>query len=226
MIISLKELPQRLLQAGDIVVDPAKMADMPEPIAAVNPVADHALTSVTVDLLGTGSRRQGIEVLLSSLVINRDVLETMPDVLVRQGDDLGLSRFVHLGDRLEQGCGSHGHSLMTNSFPPGTKFVTETLTASVPVIMVPPGWAICLAIDPVADDRLGRQEGFPDLLIDFVAREETPQVCRLERNELIGHVFEHSLSVEEVDEVPGIVRVSVEVEWQDLGRVEADWVVE
>ena len=66
------------------------MADMPEPIAVTNPVTDHALTGVTVDLLGTGIDHQGVEFLYGSGVIDRDVLETSPDVPVRQGDDLGL----------------------------------------------------------------------------------------------------------------------------------------
>jgi hypothetical protein len=95
-------LPQRLLQAGDVVVGPAKMADVPEPIAAINPIADHALTSVTVDLFGTGSDDQGVELLNGSLMINLDVLETTPDMLVRQCDDLGLPLLINLGDRLEQ----------------------------------------------------------------------------------------------------------------------------
>ena len=159
-------------------------------------------------------------------MIDRDVLETSPDVPVREGDDLGLPRFVYLGDRLEQRLGRHGHSLMTNALPPGTKFVTETLTPPVPVIVIPPGQGIGLIADPIADDRLGLQEGVPDLLVDLVAGEEPPKVRRLERHELILHVLEHPLGVKDVEEEPGIVRVPVEVERQDLGWVEAYWVVE
>jgi hypothetical protein len=99
MIISPKILPQRLLQAGDIVVDPAKMTDMPEPIPVVNSVTDHSLSSVAVHLVGTGVDGHLIDVLLRSLVIDRDVLETTPDVLVWKQNDLRLPRFVDLGDR-------------------------------------------------------------------------------------------------------------------------------
>jgi hypothetical protein len=140
MIISPKIFPQRLLQARDVVVDPAKMADMPKEIPVVNPVTDHALTSVTVDLLGSGSRGQSIEVLLSSLVIDRDVLETTPDVPVRQGDDLGLPRVVDLGDRSEQRLVGQGHLLVTNAIPSWSQFVAETLPASISVIVILPGW--------------------------------------------------------------------------------------
>ena len=127
---------------------------------------------------------------------------------------------------LSNGLVVSGHSLMTNALPPGTKFVTETLTAPVPVIVISPGQGIGLIADPIADDRLGLQEGIPDLLVDLVAGEEPPQVRRLERDELILHVLEDPLGVEDVEEEPGIVGVPVEVERQDLGWVEADWVVE
>jgi len=98
-------LPQRLLQAGDIVVDPAKVADMPVPVGIPDAVTDHSLTGLTIDLLGTGIDHQGVEFLCRRGVIDRDVLETMPDVPMRQGDDLGLSSLVDLGDRFEQRLG-------------------------------------------------------------------------------------------------------------------------
>jgi len=138
----------------------------------MNPVADHALTGVTVDLLGTGIDHQGVEFLDCTSVIDRDVLETVPNVLVWKRDDLGLSSFVDRGDRLEQRLGRQGHPFVADAIPPGTKFVTETLTASVPVIVIPPGWRISLIADPIADDGPGLQQGFPDLLVDFVAGEE------------------------------------------------------
>jgi hypothetical protein len=75
-----------------------KMADMPEPVAVINPLADHALTGVAIDLLGTGSEHQGIEFLFGGSVIDRDVLETMPDVLVRKENNLGRPLLVDLGD--------------------------------------------------------------------------------------------------------------------------------
>ena len=145
---------------------------------------------------------------------------------VRQGDDLGLPCLVDLGDRLEQRLGGQGNSFVTNALPPGTKFVTKTLTTPVPVIMISPGQGIGLIADPIADDRLGLQEGIPDLLVDFVAGEEPPQVRRLERNELILDFLEHPLRVEDVEEEPGVVGVPMQVERQDLGWVEAYWVVE
>ena len=116
------------------------MADMPEPIAVINPVTDHALTGVAVDLFGSGSDHQGVEFLNGSLVIDRDVLETTPDVLVRQSDDLGLPLLINLGDRLEQWLGGQGHSFMTNALPLGSKFVTKTFSTSALLIMISPGW--------------------------------------------------------------------------------------
>ncbi len=139
MVISSKILPQRLLQAGDVVVDSAKMADVPEQVPVANPVTNHALTRVAVDLLGTGANNQRIQVLLGSLMIDRDVLEATPDVTVGKGDDLLLPQLVDLGYRFEQWLGSHCHLLMTSAFPPGSKFVTKTLTALAMWIVVPPG---------------------------------------------------------------------------------------
>jgi hypothetical protein len=140
VIISPKIQPQRLLQVGDIVVDPAKMAGMPKEIPVVNPVTDHALTGVAVDLLGTGASNHRIDVLLGSLVINRDVLETTPDVVVRQSDDLGLPELVHLRDRLEKGLAGQGHLLVTNAIPSWSQFVAETFAGSAMMIMVLPVW--------------------------------------------------------------------------------------
>jgi hypothetical protein len=115
MIISSKISPQRLLQAGDIVVDSAKMADMPKPIPIVNPVAYHALTSVAVDLLGTGATNHRIEVSLGSLAVDRDILETTPDVLVGKESNLGLPDLVQPLDRSEQRIVGQGHLLVTNA---------------------------------------------------------------------------------------------------------------
>ena len=79
-----QKTPQRLLQACDIVVDPAKMTDMPEPIAVMESRRGSFMTGVTVDLLGAASTiEELIEFSLDSRgVINRDVLETSPDVPV------------------------------------------------------------------------------------------------------------------------------------------------
>ena len=115
---------------------------------------------------------------------------------------------------------------MTNAIPPGTKFVTETLTPPVPLIVIAPGQGIGLIADPIADDRPGLQESVPYLLVDLVAGEEPPQVRRFERDELVLDFLEHPLGVEDVEEEPGIVRVPVKVERQDLGGVEAYRVVE
>jgi hypothetical protein len=138
MIINPKVLPQRLLQAGDIVVDSAKMADMPEEIPVVNPVTDHALTGVAVDLLGTGASNHRIDDLLGSLVINRDVLETTPDVVVGKENDLGLPRLVDLGDRFEQGLGLQSYLLIAYAHPSRSQFVTKTLARLAMTIVVPP----------------------------------------------------------------------------------------
>jgi hypothetical protein len=60
------------------------MADMPEPIAIINPITNHPLTGVTIDLFLSGSDHQGVKFSYGSSVIDRDVLETAPDVLVRK----------------------------------------------------------------------------------------------------------------------------------------------
>jgi hypothetical protein len=131
-------------------------------------------------------------------MIDRDVLETMPDMPVRQGDDLGLSLLVDLGDRLEQRLGRQENSFVTNALPPGTEFVTETLTASVLVIEVSPGQGIGLITDPVADNRVGLQERIPDLLVDRVIRKEPAQIRCLQRNKLVIQVLEDPLGIESV----------------------------
>ena len=94
--------PLRLIQARNMVVDPAKMADMPEPIAIIYRIAEHVLTGVAVDRFGSGSGHQSFEFLDGSSVIDRDVLETPPDVPVWKEYDLGLPGLVDFGDRLEQ----------------------------------------------------------------------------------------------------------------------------
>jgi hypothetical protein len=83
-----------------------------------------------------------------------------------------------------------------------------------------------LVVDPIADDGLGLQEGFPDLLVNGVAGEEPPQVGRLERHELVVQVLENPLGVEDVEEEPGIVGVPMKMERQDIIGVEAYRVVE
>ena len=80
--------------------------------------------------------------------------------------------------------------------------------------------------DPIADNGLGLQQRITDLLVDGIAGEEPPQVRRLERDELVLHVFQHPLGIEDVEEEPGIIAVPMKVEGQDLGGVEADGVVE
>ena len=145
---------------------------MPEPVGIPDAVTDHALTGVTIDLLGTGIDHQGVEFLCRRGVIDRDVLETMPDVPVWQGDDLGLSGEVDLGDRFEQRLGLQDYLLVTDAFPSGTELVAVALAASMPVIEISPGQGIGLIVDSIADDRIGCQEGFPDLFVDRVAGEE------------------------------------------------------
>jgi hypothetical protein len=83
-----------------------------------------------------------------------------------------------------------------------------------------------LTVDPIADDRLGVQQSIADLLVDRVVGKEPPQVSRFERDELAFHVLENPLGIEHMEEVAGVVSVPMEMEWQDLGRVEADWIVE
>jgi hypothetical protein len=202
------------------------MADMPEEIPVVNPVTDHALTNVAVDLLGTGADNHRIEFLLGSLVIDRDVLETTPDVLVKKKNNFRLPELVHLRDRFEKGLAGQGHPLVTNAFPRWSEFVTETFTSSAMMIMVPPVRRIGFIVDPIAEDGLGIQQSIADLFVDGVVGKEPPQVRRLERDELIIQVLEHSLGIEDVEEKPGVVSVPMEMEWQDLGRIEADWVVD
>jgi hypothetical protein len=83
-----------------------------------------------------------------------------------------------------------------------------------------------LITDPIADNSPGFQEGIADLLVDAVAREEPSQIRRLEWDELVIQVLEHPLGVQVVKEEPGVIAVLMEGDWQDLGGVEADWVVE
>jgi hypothetical protein len=90
--------------------------------------------------------------------------------------------------------------------------------------MVPPGCRVGLTIGPITNDGPGFHKGFPDLFVNRVIREEPPQIRRLERNKLIIQVLENSLRGENVQEVPGVVGVSMNVKRQDLDRVEADWV--
>jgi hypothetical protein len=140
MVIRTKIPSERFLQAGDVVVDPAKRADMPKPIPVVNPVTDHALPSVAVYVLGTGVNNHRIKLLVSSLVIDGDVLETTPDVLVGKESNLGLPDLLHLRDRSEQWFSRHCHLVVTNAFPSWSQFVTQTLTTSAVLIMVLPPW--------------------------------------------------------------------------------------
>jgi hypothetical protein len=226
LVISPEVLPQRLLQAGDVVVDPAKMADVPEPIAVTNSVAEHALPGVTVDFFGTGSEHQGFEFLDGSSVIDRHVLEAAPNVLVRKENDLGLPLLVDLVDRLEQWLVGQGDLLVTYVLPPGTNFVTKTFAASVPIIVISPGQGIGLIADPVTDDRLGLQKCIPDLFVDRVIRKKPAQILGLERDELIGDFLEHPLGVKDVEEEPGVIGISMKVERQHLGWIEANRVVE
>jgi hypothetical protein len=79
--------------------------------------------------------------------------------------------------------------------------------------------------DPVTDDRLGIQKCIPDLLVNHVIRKESAQIRRLERHEFIRDLLEHPLGVEDVGKVPGVVGISMQVERQHLGWVEANWVV-
>jgi hypothetical protein len=83
-----------------------------------------------------------------------------------------------------------------------------------------------LIVDPIADDGLGVNQSIADLPVNRVVGKEPSQICRLERDELVTQVLEHSLCVEDVEEIAGVIAVPMEVEWQDLGRVEADWIVE
>jgi hypothetical protein len=194
-------MPQRPLQASDVVVDPAKMADVREPTFVLDPVADHALTDVAVDLLWSGIDHQGFQFMKGSSMIDRDVLETIPDVSLRQSDNLGFPELVDLGDRLKQRPGCQSHLFMTNSFPPGSKFVTETLPSSMPVIVISPSLTVGLVTDPITDDGLGLQQRITDLLVDSVAGEEPPQISRFQWNKLILQILENPLGIEDVEEV-------------------------
>ena len=133
------------------------MTDMPEPIPVINSVTDHALTSVAVDLLGTGIDHQVVEFLYGSSVVDHDVLETMPDVSVRQGDNLILPCLVDLGNRFQQWLGRQGYLLMTDALQTGTKFVAIAFATPVPIIVILPGQVVGLIVDPIADDCPGLQ---------------------------------------------------------------------
>jgi hypothetical protein len=135
---------------------------MPEPIAIINRIAEHALTGVAVDFFGTGSDHQGFEFLNGGSVIDRDVLETPPDVPVWKENDLGLPSLVDLVDRLKQWLVGQVYSFVAYVLPHGSKFVTKTFAASVPVIVISPGQGIGLVTDPITNDGLGLQEGVPD----------------------------------------------------------------
>ena len=137
------------------------------------------VTSVSVSLLGSGLDHQLVEFFNSSLMIHREILETTPDVLVRQGDNFRLPLPINLGDRLEQWLGRQGDPLVANALPLGTKFVTKTFSISALLIMISPRWHVGLIVDSVTNDRPRLQKGFSDLLVDRVVWKEPAADTRL-----------------------------------------------